>query len=165
MKTDTNIPVLLIQNVFGDPEFHTDTEIKICDVLEVNVLSSESCKNMYESCKQDVECCGETVCRDNHCNLVDSTWCPTQCSSEWVMQHSKWKGFLQLQTEQTILIETTNSDSHILVYEQENQILAYGRSTLEFDCRPHKIYFLEIVVPKDCQDDTHVSILCNSNTK
>ena len=150
MNSDASVPTQLLKRVLEDSKLPEQTNIKVCDIIHIDITSEDTCHLLTEACQSSLDCCDTAVCVQNVCTVPFDSSCPLACDSSFRLVGPKETGYFQ-STENTVVdISCTEPDVVIRIYHYSLIKLAMGGVNVKTE--PFKIYRIEMEKPSDCHE-------------
>ena len=150
MSSDSFITTQLLKNVLEDPSLPEKTNVKVCDVIHIDMTSEDTCHFLSETCQSNLDCCDTAICSENICNVPFDTSCPFDCGSSFRLTDVKETGYFQSMDASVLDISCNEPNVVLRIYHYSLIKLAMGE--LKLTTEPFKIYRIEIEKPTDCQE-------------
>ena len=158
MSSDSSITTQLLKTVLEDPSLPEKTNVKVCDVIHIDITSADTCHFLSETCDSNLDCCDTAICSENICNVPFDTSCPFDCGSSFRLSEVKQTGYFQSIDSSVLDISCSEPNVVLRIYHYSLIKLAMG--DLKLTTEPFKIYRIEIEKPTDCQEiQIHIDCL------
>ena len=157
MNSDVSVSTQLLKRVLEDSKLPEQTNVKVCDIIHIDITSEDTCHLLTEACQSSLDCCDTAVCVQNVCTVPFDSSCPLSCDSSFRLVDPEETGYFQSAENTVVDISCTEPDAVIRIYHYSLMKLAMGGVNVKTD--PFKIYRIEMEKPSNCHE-IQIQIAC-----